>query len=65
MENGHSLKLLGIRVDSGLLFTYSGDIFNKACKWIAWFGKFFMMPLESINPGDAFKLGILGSVEKR
>ncbi|GLD53204.1 sterol regulatory element-binding protein cleavage-activating protein, partial [Lates japonicus] len=23
------------------------------------------MPLESVNPGDAFKLGILGSVEKR
>lgn len=25
----------------------------------------FIMPLKYINPGDAFTLGILGSVEKR
>lgn len=66
-ENGHSLKLswifCGYWYSFGLRVIYWKYL--KASKWLAWYWTLLMMPLESINPGDAFKLGILGSVEKR
>lgn len=38
---------------------------DEAFKWTAWHRELCSMSLESLSPGDAFKLGVLGSVEKR